>query len=313
MKIAVVLVTYNREDCLHKALECYDKQTRQPDLLLVVDNASTDGTSQFLDQWQTEPQKCNVHVLHMTSNTGGAGGFAAGLKFLNESDYDWALVADDDAYAEHDVLEKLCEAAQRHSDASAVCSSVINEGRIDTRHRSNWQVSPLRARAVAVPEEVYSEEESKVDILTFVGAFINLSVSRQIGIPEESFFIYYDDMEYSLRLLAKGSIYLIPDARMHHNTGFSDPGFKSIGETTWKSYYGVRNQLVTWRRYAPGLPYYIEVALTYIKKISPLATLLRNRTYADRQLYRAAMHDAKNGAMGLHGVYKPGWHNLTKK
>ena len=50
MKFGVVLVTYNRLDKLKIALECYEKQKYLPKNIIVVNNASTDGTKEFLDK-----------------------------------------------------------------------------------------------------------------------------------------------------------------------------------------------------------------------------------------------------------------------
>ena len=51
MKIAAVIVTYNRLDMLKEVLDAFDNQIKQPDYLIVVNNASTDNTSEFLELW----------------------------------------------------------------------------------------------------------------------------------------------------------------------------------------------------------------------------------------------------------------------
>ena len=51
MNFGVVLVTYNRLDKLKIALECYEKQSYLPKNIIVVNNASTDGTKEYLDEW----------------------------------------------------------------------------------------------------------------------------------------------------------------------------------------------------------------------------------------------------------------------
>ena len=52
MKIAIVLCTFNRIDCLRIALQKYEDQTVKPDFMVIVNNASTDGTKEYLDSWK---------------------------------------------------------------------------------------------------------------------------------------------------------------------------------------------------------------------------------------------------------------------
>ena len=89
-KIAALVVTYNRLNALQSALP---QVLAEPFAhVLVVDNASTDGTA----AWLAGLDDPRLQVLHLKENTGGAGGFAAGLKAL--SGFDWYVLADDDAW-----------------------------------------------------------------------------------------------------------------------------------------------------------------------------------------------------------------------
>ena len=74
MKIGAVVVTYNRLDKLKKALESFEKQLYLPAYVIVADNASTDGTAQYLRQWQKEDAGFEKIILTMESNMGGSAG-----------------------------------------------------------------------------------------------------------------------------------------------------------------------------------------------------------------------------------------------
>lgn len=88
MKTAVVLVTYNRLKCLKIAISKYEEQSFLPNIIIVVDNASTDGTYEYLDKWKNVESQISKHVIHNNVNTGGAGGFYTGLKYSMQFDYD---------------------------------------------------------------------------------------------------------------------------------------------------------------------------------------------------------------------------------
>ena len=93
MKIGAVVVTYNRLDKLKKALESFEKQLYLPAYVIVADNASTDGTAQYLRQWQKEDAGFKKIILTMESNMGGSGGFYAGIKRAMEQEADWIWVS----------------------------------------------------------------------------------------------------------------------------------------------------------------------------------------------------------------------------
>ena len=101
--IAAVVVTYNRLDLLMQCVEALRSQTTACDIL-VVNNASTDGTDRWLDEQQ------DVHSRNTGSNLGGAGGFNYGMRWAVEAGYEYVWVMDDDTLPEPDALEKLVEA-----------------------------------------------------------------------------------------------------------------------------------------------------------------------------------------------------------
>ena len=103
-RVCAVIVTYNRKALLKECLEAVLAQTRPPDHVLVVDNASTDGTAEMLRE--EFPQ---VEVLRLPENQGGAGGFHEGMKRAYEEGFDWLWLMDDDTIPRPEALEALLE------------------------------------------------------------------------------------------------------------------------------------------------------------------------------------------------------------
>ena len=91
MPVWAVVVTYNRKELLRECLVALRAQTRPPDHVLVVDNASTDGTLELVSEEFGE-----VELLALPENVGGAGGFHAGLERAYASGAEWAWLMDDD-------------------------------------------------------------------------------------------------------------------------------------------------------------------------------------------------------------------------
>ena len=109
--LAVVLVTYNRANMLTKCLESLRSQSRPANRVYVVDNASTDHTQQVLSHMEWP-----VTVIKMQSNTGGAGGFSAGLEKAYNDGFDWILLIDDDVLLDRDCLFSIFEIQTRRHD-----------------------------------------------------------------------------------------------------------------------------------------------------------------------------------------------------
>ncbi len=107
-KVAAVVVTFNRLPMLQKCMDMLENQTVPCDIL-VVDNASTDGT----DEWLLSEQSAGVLVVRNTgANLGGAGGFSYGMRWAAERGYEYIWVMDDDCLPYPDALEKLLDAGE---------------------------------------------------------------------------------------------------------------------------------------------------------------------------------------------------------
>ena len=103
--VAAVVVTWNRLDLLREALPAVLGQTRPPDRVIVVDNASTDGTPAAV-----RADFPGVDLVSLPRNTGGAGGFAYGLALAQAAGAGLAWLMDDDTVPEPGALGALLQA-----------------------------------------------------------------------------------------------------------------------------------------------------------------------------------------------------------
>ena len=137
--VCAIVVTYNRRELLVECLEKLQAQTRPPDRILVVDNASTDDTLELLSKRE------GVDVLALDTNGGGAGGFEAGLREARRAGHDWYWLLDDDTFAEPDCLEQLLAGVERAPSPPAVMTSVVR-WKDGSLHPMNWPWLRLRHR-----------------------------------------------------------------------------------------------------------------------------------------------------------------------
>ena len=194
MKFAVTIVTYNRLELLKECIRQVLSQTVPFSYICIVDNHSTDGTGEYLDELVSETasskeQGAEFHILHLSENIGGAGGFAKGLEDLGKTDCDWILIIDDDAMIASDYIEQLQKAILK-TDYLAYSGTVTTAGAIDTTHRRFIRCPRLMLYA-PVPESEYAKASFEYDISTFCGLLVNAHMVRKIGLPKTEYFIWF--------------------------------------------------------------------------------------------------------------------------
>ena len=267
MRVAAVVVTYNRKALLRQCLNALQAQTHALDQIIVVDNASTDGTPAMVRGVYPE-----VELMELEENRGGAGGFHAGMKRATEQEADWIWVTDDDAEPAPDALEELFQSGlHNREDTVALTSLKMLPNGQPQFDQTGWY-DPLRMKIIPID----SAEENEVEIKygSFVGLLVRTHVIEEIGLPESDFFIWYDDVEYCMRLAQAGRLYLVGSSRITHYVGASQ---SSEGKKWrdcplhyyWRYYYRHRNRMLIlqkhvpepmqrWRGYSRGLYYVLR-------------------------------------------------------
>ena len=228
-RVTVVLVTFNRLEKLKIALSCYEKQTYKIEKIIIVDNCSTDGTIDFLKKWLDSKTNFDKEVVYLSENTGGAGGFGAGmehaLNLVNSMQLktDWILVSDDDAFPNDDAIEKMIayyqkQEVEKQNEIVALSSAVVNHGQIHESHRSRIEKDFFRIRFVGVDKKYYNTDGFEIDLFSYVGTMIKVSALKNVGTTLRDLFIYGDDNEHSLRLGKIGKLVCVPASVFVHDT-----------------------------------------------------------------------------------------------
>ena len=210
--MSAVVLTHNRKVMLADCLEALLAQSVPVVAVYVIDNASSDGTHDYL-HGRGLLDRPQIRYERLDTNRGGAGGFAHGVTVARDDGCDWLWLMDDDAEPRSDCLERLLGSpvADRQTTV-ALCPAVVGrDGRLQSLHRGE-----LRGRALPLPPTAYAQDAAEVAFATFVGLLVRGSVARALDPPVAEFFIWADDYEYCLRLSQVGSIQLVPSAVIVH-------------------------------------------------------------------------------------------------
>lgn len=297
-KIGVVVVTYNRLDKLNKALLAYEEQSYKASVIVVVNNASTDGTKEYLGKWMIDNRATTKKVvLDLPSNIGGSGGFYEGQKEILKYDVDWVMIADDDAYPQSDYLKGMNEFIEKNSNNkySVVCGKVLQNGKYC--HRGRWHNKWSINYQQDVPQSMYKNTIFKIDFVSYVGIVINVDKLRQAGLVKKEYFIWVDDHEHSIRLNKIGDMVCLSNYTIVHDT-------ENQGSViSWKDYYGRRNAIDMFKTHF--FLNYIFVLLIEFTKL--LLYPLKGYNSKIMKMRYQAVYDGIMGNLGINKKYRPGW------
>ena len=269
MKLGVVIVTYNRLKLLKECVDACINQEEKFYKILVVNNASTDGTTEYLQQLNYK----NLEVINTGLNLGGAGGFYEGIKKAKDYEIDYLLLIDDDAILDTTYNKEIVKYMKEKDDnVCAYSGTVKTNNLIQTEHRRHLKKN---FKCINSDLKEYSNEYFDYELSTFCGLYIKMDIIRKIGLPEKDFFIWFDDTEYSLRICKYGKIRNINSTFLNHKTKIANStGFN------WKSYYGLRNQIIIIKKYFSKITL-LKFILSMYKMIiaGKVLRILRNNLY----------------------------------
>lgn len=244
--VASITIAYNGEAHLRKHLDALLDQSHPIDEIIVVNNASTDGTNLLLSQCYSQ-----VTLLNLPTNVGVGGGYAAGLDYaLRNKQYDWIWLFDQDSIPKQDALERLLEAVdllQGKSSELGIVAPLSIHSKTQRRYRGLLWRNGWRP----VPEYLMADV-ALVDAVISSGSLIRRTALEKVGRPRADFFIDYIDLEHCLRLRRSGfKIAVVRRSILEHALG--DPKIVKVPGSTrvwadhvpWREYYKARNEVFT--------------------------------------------------------------------
>ncbi|HET8561083.1 MAG TPA: glycosyltransferase [Marmoricola sp.] len=244
-RVVAVVVTWNRRALLQESIAAVRAQSHQPAALVVVDNASTDGTGDLLRSSYAQEQ--GLDVVTLVSNTGGAGGFAAGIEraLVHRPDLVWLL--DDDTVPTPTAAEALVGCWREYDGPArpAVLASRV----VWTDGRDHPMNTPRRKPGARAAEAEAAERVGAVPIrsASFVSVMCDAGVVRERGLPVAEYFLWNDDFEYTTRLLRGHTGLYCPSSVVVHKTRTYGSTDVDPGD---RFFYEVRNKMWVFTRSA---------------------------------------------------------------
>ena len=289
--VCAVVVTHNRKEMLRRCLVAVTDQRRRPERVLVVDNASTDGTRELL-----KLEFPAVDVLSLPVNEGGAGGFHEGIKRAHASGAEWLWLMDDDTIPTPDALAELLEASARLAAAGpldGVGAPAVLASRVVWRdgsiHPMNYPILERRRMELVVAAAEHGL--APIRSATFVSLLLHRRMVERYGLPLKHFFLWADDIEYTSRIVLGGEgAYFVPASVALHDTAAPE-NFRTAGPDRF--YYHVRNTLFMAR--ARERPARDRLLRLWILASTVSAYVVKNRNRASVTAVWRALRDGVRG------------------
>jgi GT2 family glycosyltransferase len=314
--VVAVVVTYNRKDLLLECLFGLSRQKHPIDGLVLVDNASTDGTSALLydnglldrmpaeedisiQEFQTRPTlmgKIPTIVLKMNENTGGSGGFSEGLKRAYLEGAEWIWLMDDDIEPNEECLEGML----KFSEISR-CIHPRKYFRNGIPHHWEGYYDLRTGRRIFQEDPSFKKGFSFCTTNTgcFEGMLLHRSIVEAVGFPDRRFFIGMDDSLYGFMAHFHTPVLYLRDPfvikKVDAPVGYAPISNRSL-------YYGMRNAFLfkeTFDRLVPK-DRAMRTFFLGVKFIDYSLNILQNR---DKKIegFRCLLKGFRDGISGRFG------------
>lgn len=302
--VVAVVVTYNRRELLETTLAGIAGGTDVPDAVVIVDNASTDGTAEFLREYHSG---LVTDVVTLNANVGGAGGFVVGMERAvldHRADHVWIM--DDDTEPQPGALREALDVSEAYQQEAGetpafIASRVVwSDGRdhpmnrMRPRMRANAESRSKAARIGAI----------QIRSASFVSVLIRADVIRRHGLPIADYFIWNDDLEYTARV-SRHATALATNASVanHHTKVFGDAG----ADPGPRFYYEVRNKIWVYTRSRALAPWEkVLFAGASLRNWTRTIAASPNRKILFNGLFRGLRHGLsapRSNAQVLDGIY----------
>jgi rhamnopyranosyl-N-acetylglucosaminyl-diphospho-decaprenol beta-1,3/1,4-galactofuranosyltransferase len=226
-KLTAVIVTYNNPEMLEDLLKDLGRQTMRLHEIIVMDNSDSPATQMMVSQ-----KSPSVTYVKMSENVGTAGGFHEGIRRAVRG-CEFVLTLDDDVRMRADSVAELYQ-------------GYLN---LEKENRSLGAVRAVGARhGRSVP--------CRLDDFAWRGTLINAEAIRRVGLPLTEYFMYADDVEFSMRLAEQGyEVFDIPGSKIMEQRAWDKLSRRVFGRKVicyaedFRFYYAFRNAIHTYKKH----------------------------------------------------------------
>lgn len=259
-RISVILVNFNGKKYNDKCIKSVLNSTVKEQIrIVVVDNASTDGSLEELkEHWGDNRQ---VQIISLEDNYGFSKANNEGIRWSMENGIEYYLLLNNDTEVKPDAIEKMLESQIKTG--AIVVPKIYYADSPEMIWCAGGEFSHIikksKQSGLNQPDSPDFQVGRYCGFANGCSLLLTRSIIEKVGFLDESFFLYYEDTEYSLRARRKGvTVWYCADAVVYHKVNGSTKG----ADSPMCAYYISRNWLLCSKqhlgiRYPVFLLYYL--------------------------------------------------------
>jgi|WetSurMetagenome_2_1015567.scaffolds.fasta_scaffold160869_2 GT2 family glycosyltransferase len=273
-KVFIVILNYNRKDRLKKCLDSVF-QIKYPNFeVIIVDNNSSDGSFEMARKGYSR-----AILIKNEANLGYSSGNNVGIRYALERKADYILLLNNDTEVRANFLSSLISVAE--GDAMiGILSPLIFDGYTGKVWFSGGKIDWLRMKAVNLSEIKHKNNFSS-DFISGCAMLVKKEVFQKTGLLDEDFFLYWEDVDFSLR--AKRSGFKIGVAVSSWIDHFERR--KNAGNS--KVYWLVLSGLLFFRKNSRGFLRFWIFFYTYLRRMKNLIDVEFLKTETSKSVQKA--------------------------
>jgi len=266
----VVIPTYNRADDLIACLDSLLKADILNKQIVVIDNHSQDDTVAMVKQHHPE-----IHLITLEENLGASGASNIGFDYVLGQQAKYILRLDSDTLVDQNFWKPLLTQAEENPSVSVLSPKIYYNDPPDEiwfagaeRHPWHFGATNDHRHEKDAPRNSHKRE---VDYVWGAAMLIKNEVLKKTRGFDPNFFIYYEEVDFCLRVQALGyKLLFVPDAYVWHKVG-------SSANNAWTAYHWNRSKMLLYRKHARNA-FHLIYLLCYTWLYAFLSPLVMGKT-----------------------------------
>jgi GT2 family glycosyltransferase len=233
-KVSIILVNWNNSGDTIECLESLEQLTYQNFEIIVVDNNSTDNSIKELENVN------NIHLIQNNNNLGFAGGNNVGIELALKGKSDYILLLNNDTVVDKEFLSVFVNKVAADINIGVIGGKIYYYNYPDKIWSAGGGITKVTKRTFQYGENEKDKEkynlEKEVAFLSGCCMLIKRDVFEKVGMLDEDYFMYYEDVDFCVRAKQFFKIMYTPEAIIWHKVS-------ATTEKSFRDYYRIRNYL----------------------------------------------------------------------
>ena len=270
LSIAVILVNWKKYNLTSKCIDSLNKSNYKNFKIILVDNEYSEKSLIDLRNKHKE-----LIVFKEKNNLGFAGGNNIGIRYALENDYDYIMLLNNDTEVKENFILPLVERIERDHSLGAVQPLILNF----SNKSIIWNAGGKLNKFLGLTSTRLNNNKLNssivfndfTDWISGCGILIKSEIVKKIGLLDEKFFTYYEDVDWSLRMKSLGyDLGFVKESIIYHH-GSSSSKNKKTKEGVISSkihYFNIRNHILLLKKHKNLFNFFGIVFFQIIKTTS---------------------------------------------